>query len=85
MQKDFDMKLMILKIKRLECDNKIFKQKLNIKNDDPIFKKEDPERIITIRKKKLWKKAKQGLNLTHVINTLKKQKMTKPELELTIQ
>ena len=84
MQKDFDMKLMILKIKRLECDNKKLKQKLKIKNDDPIFKNEDPECIITIKKKKLWKKAKKGLNLTHDINTLKKQKKTKPELKLTI-
>ncbi len=52
MLKDFDMKLMILKIKRLESDNKKLKQKLKIKPDDPIFMKENPESIITIRKKK---------------------------------
>ena len=78
MLKDFDMKLMILKIKRLECDNKKLKQKLKIKNDDPIFKKEDPERIITIRKKKHWKRARS-------LNLAKKQFMTKPEKKLTIQ
>ena len=52
MQKAFDMKLMILKLENLEWENKKLKQKFKISDDDPIFKKENPERIITIRKKK---------------------------------
>ena len=82
MLEDFDMKHMILKLSSLESEVKKLKQKQKIKNNDPIFKKEDPERIITIRKKKYWKKAKKSLNLTHDINKMIKK--TKPELELTI-
>ena len=81
MKKDFDMKFMILKLKRLESENKKLKQKFKITNDDPIFKKEDPERIITIRKKKYWKKAKKDLTLISALKKPKKQKMTKLEPE----
>ena len=79
MEKEFDMKLMILKLRRLEDENTKLKKKFKVKDNDPIFKKDDPESIITIRKKNYWKKAKKGLSLTHVINTLKKEKKIKPE------
>ena len=68
MQKDFDMKVMILKLNSLESEVKKLKQKLKIKNDDPIFKKENPERIITIRKKKIMDKLRQNTNNANLKN-----------------
>ena len=90
MQKDFDMKVQILKVSSLESEVKKLKQILKIKKDDPIFKKEDPERIITIRKKKYWKKAralKKAKNISRILNKpkTKKQSMIKPEKKLTIR
>ena len=42
---------MIIKLRKLECENKKLKLKIKIKADDPIFKKENPEEVISIRKK----------------------------------
>ena len=60
MEKDFDLKRMIMTIKNLEWQVKMLKKKLKV-TDDPIFKKENPEDIITIRKGNYWTKVKKAL------------------------
>ena len=83
MEKSFDIKHMIMnledhewKIKKLE---QAFKEKHKIEDNDPILEEKNPERTITIRKKKHWKNVRKSVTLTSTLKKSTKHKMIEPE------
>ena len=72
MDKDFDLKYLILTIKNLEWQVKKLKQKVNARND-PIFKEENPEDIITIQKGRYWTNVKKGMKKINKVKILSRE------------
>ncbi len=51
MSRDFDLKRMILTMRKLEWRVSKLMKKFNVKDDDPLFNEENPDDIIYIRRK----------------------------------